>query len=121
VVARPSGVGLRRLLTSRGADDVCSQSSSRADCRGAGARPLRIAVGLSPLSLTRIEMFMHHDLPATNRATEPADIGLGSAADGAMAAPRIAFRISIGAGSILLLIVAALLLGAALSKAVAMA
>jgi hypothetical protein len=64
---------------------------------------------------------MHDDLPAASRITQPADIGLGSAADGAMAAPRIAFRISIGAGSILLLIVAALLLGAALSKAVAMA
>jgi hypothetical protein len=64
---------------------------------------------------------MHPDLPAARRATEPADVGLGSAADGAMAAPRIAFRISVGAGSILLLIAAALLLAAALSKAVAMA
>jgi hypothetical protein len=65
-------------------------------------------------------MCIHHDLAATGHATEPADIGLGSAADGAMAAPRIAFRIGIGAGSILLLIAAALLLGASLSKAVAM-
>jgi hypothetical protein len=65
-------------------------------------------------------MCMHGDLPGTSRVTEPADIGLGSSADGVMAQPRIAFRISIGAGSILLLIIAALLLGAALSKAVAM-
>ena len=64
---------------------------------------------------------MHHDLPGTSRATEPAAIGSSSAADSAMAEPRIAFRISIGAGSILLLIAAALMLAAALSKAVAMA
>jgi hypothetical protein len=64
---------------------------------------------------------MHQDVPAANPRAERADIGLSSAADGAIAEPRIAFRISIGAGSIALLIAAALLLAAALSKAVAMA
>ena|SRR5215472_4081255 len=86
---------------------------------GAEARPPRIAVGLSPFSLTRIEMCMHQDAPAANRGTEGTDIDV-TAADGVTAEPRIAFRISVGAGSILLLIAAALLLAAALSKAVAM-
>jgi hypothetical protein len=86
---------------------------------GAEARPLRIAVGLSPFSLTRIEMCMHQDVPPANRGTEGIDIDVTAAADGVTAEPRIAFRIGIGAGSILLLIVAALLLATALSEAIA--
>ena len=88
---------------------------------GAEARPPCIAVGLSPFSLTRIEMCMHQDAPAANRGTEGTDIDVTAAADDVTAEPRIAFRISVGAGSILLLIAAAFLLAAALSKAVAMA
>jgi hypothetical protein len=86
---------------------------------GAEPRPPCIAVGLSPFSLTRIEMCKHQDAPAANRRNEETGIDVTAAADGGAAEPRIAFRIGIGAGSILLLIVAALLLATALSKAIA--
>jgi hypothetical protein len=62
---------------------------------------------------------MAHDLPAGKPAPDAGDIDLRAAADGVIAEPRIAFRIGIGAGSIVLLIAAALLLAAALSRAVA--
>jgi hypothetical protein len=63
---------------------------------------------------------MHDDLQNANPATEGTNICLRSSGDDAIAEPRIAFRISIGAGAILMLIAAALLLASALSKAVAM-